>query len=68
MISQWYGAHKCDLCAKKNLTELYDAKTRFGFWATLCPECFTANGLGIGPGRGQHYKRGVDGHLYKVAG
>lgn len=31
----------------------YDAKTKMGPWANMCPECMTDYGLGLGLGRGQ---------------
>ncbi|MBT0774168.1 hypothetical protein KIH74_34805 [Kineosporia sp. J2-2] len=31
----------------------YDAKTRQGPWANLCPDCFAEHGIGLGTGKGQ---------------
>jgi len=64
----WMGGRTCDVCGEKELDELYDAKTRFGPWGTLCPDCFEAHGLGVGQGRGQHYRMDFHGRLLKVEG
>lgn len=41
---------QCDLCGAE---AHYDAKTRQGPWAYLCPECFGEYGVGLGTGLGQ---------------
>ena len=41
---------KCDFCPT---TAQYDAKTRMGPWANMCPTHFRMYGYGLGLGRGQ---------------
>lgn len=54
-----------------------DGKTKYGPWAVMAysPEVrgghidsFTANGVGLGQGLGQHYKKQLDGRWLKVGG
>lgn len=67
-IVEWLGATNCDFCRCDVRTKEYffDAKTNFGPWALMCPECFALHGYGrIGLGWGQKY----DGKsLEKVGG
>lgn len=39
-----------------------------GAWAMMTPEVHRSVGIGLGVGRGQHYKRQADGRWLKVAG
>lgn len=64
----WRGAARCDMCKKVITRNLYDAATRHGPWATMCASCFSFHGLGVGTGRGQHYKQQPDGLFVKIAG
>lgn len=41
----------CDVCG--NDIAHFDAKTRQGPWAYLCPRCFGTRGVGLGLGMGQ---------------
>ena len=63
----WFGSHTCDFCHKEITGALYDGKTCFGPWATMCPACWAENGVGLGTGRGQKYEM-HDGKLIKVEG
>jgi len=44
---------KCDLCTDGTLAE-FDAKTKTGPWAFMCPTHFHEHGIGLGLGQGQH--------------
>ena len=63
----WLGSHTCDFCHKEITDILYDAKTKYGPWATMCNSCFFNNGLGLGLGLGQKYKLN-NGKFIKVEG
>ncbi len=65
---EWMGETKCDVCHHECGKELYDAKTKFGGWATLCQSCYIAMGVGIGTGLGQKYEKQPDGKYVKVKG
>jgi len=59
---------KCDVCKATLCEDFMDAKTTHGPWANLCPACFRKIGVGLGTGRGQHYRRQPDGEYVKIAG
>lgn len=40
----------CDICGEE---AHYDAKTKLGYWAYLCEDCYKVLGVGLGLGRGQ---------------
>lgn len=63
----WLGSHTCDFCHKEITDTLYDGKTYFGPWATMCLTCWIENGIGLGTGRGQKYEM-HDGKFIKVEG
>ena len=67
--TKWTGGDACDCCGKTANT-MYDAETKKGPWAFMCPECWKKHGLGrIGLGYGQRYDRDPFDHgLYKTAG
>lgn len=68
MIIEWLGEDNCNVCSKYCSTTLYDAKTIYGHWATLCEDCFKLCGMRLGTGFGQKYKRNSEGRLIKVEG
>ncbi len=41
----------CDIC--ETVPARYDGATVLGPWAFMCPDCFVAEGVGLGLGRGQ---------------
>jgi hypothetical protein len=45
----------CDLHAARQvyITAQYDGRTKMGFWAFLCGQCFQDYGVGLGTGNGQ---------------
>lgn len=47
----------CDICHTDltAATYFYDAATKYGPWALVCPECFINHCFGLGTGRGQKY-------------
>ena len=47
----------CDLCSQPLPDVAYDARTAYGPWGWLCPDCFTRAGVGLGLGKGQRYQR-----------
>jgi hypothetical protein len=63
---RWIGpVPTCDFCqAPGDHAGFIDGKTKRGPWATMCPRCHAAHGLGLGPGVGQEY----DHAGVKVAG
>lgn len=65
----WTGAEECDFCGEKADT-MYDAATKSGPWALMCPKCWKKHGAGrLGLGYGQRYDRDpLDRRLYKTAG
>jgi hypothetical protein len=49
--------------------EFVDGMTTIkGAWATMSPESYKKYGVGLGPGRGQRYRRQPDGRWLKVEG
>lgn len=46
---------KCDICDQQCHSTYVDGKTKQGPWATMCPKCHLAWGVGIGTGKGQRY-------------
>ena len=65
---RWKGQTTCDLCKREKPATLYDAKTHFGPWGTLCRDCFVSHGVGLGTGKGQEYRLNDDGKYLKTAG
>lgn len=64
---------KCDTCDTPITNKFYDAATKFGAWACMCPTCqILGPGKGqVGLGKGQEYtKKTIDGktRFYKTAG
>lgn len=57
----------CEVCGSSITDEFYDAKTKRGPWAIMCPRCFVTHGVGLGTGKGQHYRK-VEGEFKKVEG
>lgn len=49
----------CDICGGEFNGVLYDAKTSWGPWATMCGSCFRVEGGSLGLGRGQKYVKQV---------
>jgi hypothetical protein len=64
----WLGCNptKCDFCKKPITDAFIDGNTRYGMWATMCPDCHSCHGMGLGAGRGQYYTLEADGKFYKV--
>lgn len=59
----------CDVCHSPIGDDLFDAKIKpTGYWGNLCRQCFEFRGVGLGTGRGQHFKRQSDGRYLKVGG
>jgi hypothetical protein len=48
--------------------EFIDGATYAGPWAIMTPDSHSIYGRGIGQGRGQRYRRQVDGRWLKVEG
>lgn len=56
--------------------DFVDGKTKWGPWGIMShspakgqfPTSFESNGVGLGLGRGQHYRKQLDGRWLKVAG
>jgi hypothetical protein len=68
MGTRWIGSVPgCDFCGRAPGLVFYDAKTKNGYWASMCPDCYNAHGVGLGTGRGQMYIL-RDGQYEKEAG
>lgn len=71
-MTTWMGhaPEKCDTCNTPIDGKFYDAATKMGPWACMCPSCHVLGpGLGmLGLGRGQEYTRRADGTYEKTAG
>jgi hypothetical protein len=53
----------------KPITDKFvDGKTRSGPWAIMAPASHRMQGMGLGLGRGQRYKKQEDGQWLKVEG
>lgn len=50
------------------LREFIDGQTKLGKWALMTPESYEEHGVGLGKGKGQHYKLNKRGDWVKVAG
>lgn len=48
--------------------EFIDGRTRQGPWAIMTPVSHKIYGVGLGLGKGQHYRRREDGKFVKVEG
>lgn len=58
----------CDIDSRHSTeSEVYDAATTSGPWGWMCRACFVQHGVGLGVGRGQHYKK-INDVWYKVGG
>ena len=60
----------CDTCDSPIHDIFYDAKTKMGPWACMCPICQTLGpGLNqLGLGKGQEYTKNKSGHWIKTNG
>jgi len=54
-ISQQIIDKGCDLCKQPYKEHVYDARSRYGWWANMCTKCFEDKGVGLGLGMGQKY-------------
>jgi len=43
--------YKCEICNTESAE--YDCKSKDGWWAYMCGDCFRKYGIGLGLGRGQ---------------
>lgn len=68
----WQGSPlvRCDTCKGPYEGVMFDARTRGGYWANMCSDCFAHGpGLGVlGQGEGQKYEKLSDGRWLKTAG
>lgn len=67
-MSKWIGSKTCDICGCKIQGRLYDARTRKGFWATMCETHWKEyTNQRLGTGLGQCYEQVViDGDFHKA--
>jgi hypothetical protein len=68
-MTKWIGdpPEKCDLCGLKITEHFIDGKTTHGPWAIMCAICTTLDGVGLGKGSGQLYKK-IGDDFIKVEG
>jgi hypothetical protein len=52
---------RCDLC-EEPVTAFVNGRTKYGPWADMCQECWSAVGVGLGLGCGQFFVR--QGHHF----
>jgi hypothetical protein len=55
----------CDICSCPVGSEFVDGKTLAGSWAEMCMGCHKKHGLGLGIGKGQHYRRESIGEPFR---
>jgi len=69
-IVKWSGhaPDRCDLCRVPIQNTFVDGKTNMGPWASMCPDCHDAHGVGLGTGMGQKYQKQPNGEWIKVEG
>lgn len=73
-MTAWLSAvpEKCETCEGEIKNKFYDAATKQGPWACMCPACFNFGpGLGkLGLGKGQEYTKTVENDkiVYKKTG
>lgn len=68
---KWAGSTNCDSCSAKIVDVLYDAKTVYGSWGTLCHTCYGEFAYAPGvfaPGVAQKYKENENHEFIKVRG
>ena len=60
----------CETCEGPIHNKFYDARTKYGPWACMCPSCQTLGpGLNkLGTGLGQEYIKQADGKWLKTGG
>ncbi len=68
-MKTWMGPppEKCDICGDPITDEFVDGKTTMGPWANMDKRCYSRVGIGLGAGKGQHYKFHND-EFVKVGG
>lgn len=60
---------QCELCGDSLDTDFVDGVVKgMGGWANMCVGCHKNTGIGLGTGRGQHYKQDAEGNFTKVEG
>ena len=69
----WLGPVEthCEFCGTPIVNKFYDAriKTTSGtICGFACPSCFILEGIGLGPGKGQEYKKQKDQRWMKTGG
>ena len=66
--TEWTRQKTCDYCGRTGET-MYDAATKEGPWAFMCPKCWKEHGFALlGPGFGQRYEKAADGRYIKAEG
>ena len=65
-VQVWMGSNpeKCDICSCKIEDDFIDGRTKYGPWANMCPACHCKDGVGLGTGKGQKYKKSVQNGLW----
>ena len=61
-----YLEPKCQLCEDDYGDEFVDGSIRRGPWAIMCVSCHMINGVGLGLGRGQKFRKTEDGRWKKL--
>jgi hypothetical protein len=68
--ARWLGnpPAKCEVCSAPIDDEFVDGRLVLGPWANMCCICHHNQGVGLGTGKGQHYRMESNGVYYKVRG
>lgn len=67
--TKWLGSTQCGFCKEQIKGMLFDAKTVYGCWATMCSVCYTEYSVQkLGTGYGQKYKENSNNEFIKVEG
>lgn len=69
-MKYWNGSkiESCNLCEEPIDDCFIDGRMRRGSWAIMCLPCHALDGVGLGEGRGQLYRKQDDGKFLKVRG
>jgi len=57
----------CNICKLPLGKEMVDGRTHWRVWACMCTRCYVINGVGLGVGKGQHYRLFPDGLYHRTA-
>ncbi len=58
-MKHWIGdaPEKCEICSERLVSIFVDGSTVYGPWSVMCIRCHYLIGIGLGPGKGQKYRK-----------